>query len=68
MDQLVIGQKRISKLSFPNVGHYTIEIISMDGKISIVRFTAELWEDHHWVDNCPMYNLQLLDNYEIIND
>lgn len=61
-----VGQFWKSKTRFPNIGHYTVEILKVGNEIIMTKFTASEWEDGHWVDNHMMSIFVLLESYELL--
>lgn len=59
------GQTWKSKLSYPGVGYYTVEILGVGQNNVLSRFTASEWEDGHWVEDHVTTISNLLDSYEL---
>ena len=66
MYEIKVGQHWKSKYSYPNIGHYTVEILEVGTEIVMTKFTASEWEDGHWVDNHTMTIANLIDSYRLL--
>lgn len=63
---IIVGQLWKSKISFPDVGYYTVEILDVGYEIVITKFTASEWMDGHWVDDHTMTISNLMESYELL--
>lgn len=67
MNNIQVGQLWKSKNKYPNVGYYTVEIVSVEYDIVATRFTASAWTDKHWVENNIMTIDGLIENYKLLD-